>query len=182
MGHIVRNVAILIVIGLVVAKGLSYVTATAINESSSPGTATAAPPGATPKQVANAARNSNRGQSLVIRAAPGGHFLLDALINGVRVRFMVDTGASDVILTSEDARRVGFNKRNLKFNRAYQTANGIVRGAGVTLREVSIDQLSLYDVRASVNEGQMHTSLLGMSFLSRLRGYEVADNELILRW
>lgn len=177
MGHILRNAAILIVIGLVVAKGLSYLTATAIDESSPPGTTAAAP-----KQVASAARATNRGQSLVIRMAANGQFLLYALVNGVRVRFLVDTGASDVTLTSVDARRVGFNARNLKFDQAYHTANGIIRGAVITLREVSIDQLSLYDVRASVNEAPMQISLLGMSFLSRLRGYEVADNELILRW
>jgi aspartyl protease family protein len=175
--NLVRNIVLLVVIGLVVAKGLSYVTANAIDEAGSP------EKGATAVQSAASGRLAKvEGDSIVIPATTSGHFLLDALVNGVRVRFLVDTGASDVTLTPQDARRLGFNERNLKYDRAYQTANGVVRGAAITLREVTIDQRSLYDVKASVNEAPMQISLLGMSFLGRLRGYEVADGALMLRW
>ena len=137
---------------------------------------------AAPGQAAKVRDAKVRGDSLVIPATTNGHFVLEALVNGVRVRFLVDTGASDVTLTPQDARRLGFNARNLKYNKAYQTANGVVRGAAITLREVTVDQLSLYDVKASVNEAPMQISLLGMSFLGRLRGYEVAAGEMMLRW
>lgn len=176
--NLVRNIVLLVVFGFAAAEGLNYVTANALNEAGG----AAAVQTAVPAQVAAARSAKVRGDSVVIPATTNGHFVLDALVNGVRVRFLVDTGASDVTLTPQDARRLGFNSRNLKYDRAYQTANGVVHGAVVTLRDVTVDQLSLYDVKASVNGAPMQISLLGMSFLGRLRGYEVADGELILRW
>ena len=59
---------------------------------------------------------------------------------------------------------------------------GEVRGAPVVLREIRIGQFSLFDVPASVNEAPLRVSLLGMSFLGRLNGYQVEDGQLILRW
>ncbi len=104
------------------------------------------------------------------------------MVNGSPITFLVDTGASDIVLTLADARRLGFIPGNLDFSEQYQTANGEVRGAPVRLRELRIGQYSLYDLEASVNEGPMAVSLLGMSFLQQLRGYQVEDGRLILRW
>ena len=91
-------------------------------------------------------------------------------------------GASEVMLTPDDARRLGFLPARLEFTKKYQTANGEVRGAPVILREMRIGQLTVHDVPATVNESPMGVSLLGMSFLARLRSYEVRDNRLVLRW
>jgi aspartyl protease family protein len=118
----------------------------------------------------------------VVEAGPGGHFVIEVAVNGTPVTFLVDTGASDVVLTIDDARRLGLRPRTLHYSQRFQTANGEVRGAPVTLREVRLGQLRLFDLPASVNQGALGVSLLGMSFLERLRGYEVADGRLILRW
>jgi clan AA aspartic protease (TIGR02281 family) len=118
----------------------------------------------------------------VVRSGPGGHYLLEVVVNGAPITFLVDTGASDIVLTLEDARRVGLDPRTLDYSRRYATANGEVRGAPVVLRELRVGQLRLFDVDASVNEGPLAVSLLGMEFLARLDGYEVQRGRMILRW
>jgi aspartyl protease family protein len=116
----------------------------------------------------------------VIDAGRHGHFLVEAVVNGVPIDFMVDTGASHVVLSLQDARKLGFTQ--LQFTEEFQSANGTVRAAPVELRELRIGQLSLFDLEASVNGGPLPISLLGMSFLQRLSSYEVARGRLILRW
>ena len=69
----------------------------------------------------------------------------------------------------------------LSFDRIFQTVNGTVRGASVKLGQIKIGPIELNDVRASVNGAAMKTSLLGMSFLSRIGGYEVAGDKLVLK-
>jgi clan AA aspartic protease (TIGR02281 family) len=118
----------------------------------------------------------------IIEAGPGGHFLLKAVVNGVPINFMVDTGASHVVLTIPDARRIGFTANDLEFTQEFESANGTVRAAPVKLRELRIGQFSVYGLEASVNGGPLPISLLGMNFLQRLSSYEVADGRLILRW
>lgn len=117
----------------------------------------------------------------IIHAGPHGHFLVEAVVNGVPIDFMIDTGASHVVLTLEDARKLGLSG-NLNFTQRFQSANGVVRAAPVELRELRIGQFQLYDLEASVNGGPLPISLLGMSFLERLRSYEVARGRLTLRW
>jgi clan AA aspartic protease (TIGR02281 family) len=119
---------------------------------------------------------------MVIRAGPHGHFVVDAEVDGTPLSFLIDTGASDIVLSQNDARRLGLEPRTLDYSRTYQTANGVVRAAPVQLRELRLGQLQLYELDASVNERPLPMSLLGMSFLRRLQGYEVADGRLILRW
>ncbi len=119
---------------------------------------------------------------LVLLKGANGHFLVKAHVNGVETRFLVDTGASDVALTKEDAHRIGINAGRLKYTRKYQTANGVIYAAPVTLRDVRIGQLRVQNVEATVSEAPMGISLLGMSFLGELAGYEVRGDRLILRW
>jgi clan AA aspartic protease (TIGR02281 family) len=118
----------------------------------------------------------------VVEAGPGGHYVIEASVNGAPVTFLVDTGASDIVLTVDDARRIGLQPRTLDYSERYATANGEVRGAPVTLRELRIGQLRLFDVAASVNEAPLGISLLGMDFLEQLSSYEVERGRLILRW
>jgi aspartyl protease family protein len=121
------------------------------------------------------------GDALEITAGAHGHFVLEAEIDGTPVRFLVDTGASDVVLSPRDAERLGFKRETLSFTKLYRTANGMVRGAPVRLGRVRVGPILIEDVRASVNGAEMDRSLLGMSFLSRLGGYEVRGDRLILR-
>lgn len=114
-------------------------------------------------------------------ARAGGGFVVDAEVNGTPVRFLVDTGASDVVLSPADARRVGFDMKTLSFDKRYRTANGIVLGAPVLLKRVAIGPVVLEDVRGSVNGADLSHSLLGMSFLERLSSWDVKNGMLTLR-
>jgi aspartyl protease family protein len=118
----------------------------------------------------------------VYRRERDGHFYVDADVNGARIRFLVDTGATFVSLSPDDAQSVGLQVFASDYTARTSTANGVTRVAPVTLRQVELDQLQLFDVRAVVMEKPMPVSLLGMSFLSRLQGYETRNDELILRW
>lgn len=120
------------------------------------------------------------GRTISFQADISGHFMVRAKVNGVSVKFLVDTGASDVVLSAKDAKRVGFNLDKLSFNRPYNTANGQVFGAPVTLREITLGPINVRDVAGSVGGGEMDGSLLGMSFLNSLSGYEVQGNVLTL--
>tara|TARA_R110002124_G_scaffold105164_3_gene255911 strand:- start:47124 stop:47816 length:693 start_codon:yes stop_codon:yes gene_type:complete len=117
---------------------------------------------------------------VVIRAGDHGHFVAEARVNGVAIRFLVDTGASEVVLSPRDAMRLGFDLKSLSFNRIYQTANGTVTGAPVRLDDIRIGPIVVTDVRASVNGAEMKRSLLGMTFLGRLGGYRVDGDVLTL--
>jgi aspartyl protease family protein len=119
---------------------------------------------------------------LVLRAGAHGHFMVDATVNGEPLRFMVDTGASSIYLTPEDAERLGWPPQRLTFSERYGTAAGEVRAAPVTLRSLRIGQLELYDLPASVGEQSSGISLLGMSFLKRLESYQVRGDTLILSY
>jgi aspartyl protease family protein len=123
--------------------------------------------------------SSNR--TLVYRADRRGHFSLTATVNGAPIRVVVDTGASLVALTLDDARAAGIGRSELLFNQVTQTANGRVRFAPVMLREVRIEQLSIENVPAAVIEN-LDQSLLGMSFLKRLKSFEMREGALTISW
>ena len=119
--------------------------------------------------------------SITFRRGPGGHFWIDAQAEGRPVRVLVDTGASGIMLTREDAARIGFAFDTLQFSQVFQTANGVTRGAPVRLRELRIGPWSFYDVPASVNEGALGQSLLGMRLLDQLGSLEISNDTLTLR-
>jgi aspartyl protease family protein len=121
---------------------------------------------------------------LSYRAARGGQFIVEAVVNGARVRFLVDTGAYVVVLTPEDARAAGLSPATLRYSEKLSTAHGTARGATTTLHEIRLDQLTLDEVPAVVveQEGSLPISLLGMSFLKRLNGYSIRDGVLTIEW
>jgi aspartyl protease family protein len=135
-----------------------------------------AAPSAMPARAAAPASNT-----IVYTANERGHVIVEAAVNGTPVRMLVDTGATLVALTPEDARAAGIDPGGLAFTRSVNTANGTARMAPVTLREIRIDQLSVYDVPAAVLEN-LNISLLGMSFLGRLQSYEMRDRKLTIMW
>jgi aspartyl protease family protein len=118
-------------------------------------------------------------QRLVYFADRRGHFVLDVTVNGAPLHMLVDTGATFVALTPQDARAAGFAIRDLAFVGAARTAGGTVRVAPITLSEVSVDQRTIFDVKAAVIES-LNMSLLGMSFLDRLKAYEMHDGKLYI--
>jgi aspartyl protease family protein len=119
--------------------------------------------------------------TLAYRADQRGHVTLEAAVNGAPTRFLVDTGASFVALTSGDAAAAGLSRSRLSFSASVSTANGVARAAPVRLREVRIGQLALSEVQAMVIEN-LGVSLLGQSFLKRLDGYEMRDGVLTITW
>lgn len=109
-----------------------------------------------------------------------GHFYIQGKVNGVDIRFLADTGASDIVLTPKAAERLGFDTDRLSFDRIYQTANGTGRGATVQLNEIRIGEFRLKNIQVSVNKAPMRNSLLGMRFFNRLKGYTVKNGILTL--
>jgi aspartyl protease family protein len=110
-----------------------------------------------------------------------GHYWAEADVNGRRVRFLVDTGASAVALTIADAKRLGFEPEKLDYNYQVTTASGPARAAAVKLGRVSVSGASVTDVDALVIEKGLDTSLLGMTYLGRLSRFEATRTALILR-
>lgn len=109
------------------------------------------------------------------------HFHLTLEVNGQNVRFIVDTGASDIVLTQEDAEAVGIDLDTLAYLGRASTANGTVATASVVLDSVVLGDLENRDVRASVNGGEMFGSLLGMSYLNRFSEISIRGDRLILK-
>jgi aspartyl protease family protein len=110
-----------------------------------------------------------------------GHFKAHGRIDGRQVSFMVDTGASVIALTEREADRLGIRPSRGAFTSSVQTANGVVRAAPVTLSSVDIGGLVVRDVRALVVPGSgLGENLLGLSYLTRLKRFEYANNKLVL--
>ncbi|OAN98082.1 retropepsin-like aspartic protease family protein [Sulfitobacter geojensis] len=117
---------------------------------------------------------------IVVPRARDGHYYLTAQVNDAAVRFVVDTGATDMVLTQADAKRAGLDPETLAYLGRANTANGEVRTAFVRLEQVQLGEIVDRDVAAVVNEGQMEQSLLGMGYLQRWGRIEIAGGELIL--
>jgi aspartyl protease family protein len=161
-GTALRNMAIWVAIGLVLVLG--YSLKDQIGGALMPSAGTEGASG-----------------EMIFQRASDGHFHVEADVDGQLIRFLVDTGASDVVLTQSDAERLGFDTASLDYTQIYSTANGTVYGAPVRLGSMIVGSIRIDDVKASVNSGEMDGSLLGMSFLSRLSGFTVEGDRLILR-
>jgi aspartyl protease family protein len=123
-----------------------------------------------------------RGRNVEIARTNAGDFAVTAQINGASVAMVLDTGASSVVLTREDAKAAGLPLEVLAYTTSIDTANGRSRAAPVTLDRVAIGGLVEHSVEALVAQpGQLRMSLLGMSFLNRLRSWEVRGDRLLLR-
>lgn len=117
-----------------------------------------------------------------LKANSSGHFVTKAAINGTNIMVLVDTGATAVALSYEDARNAGLRPGNLDFNTPVATANGVANAARVKIGRIAVDGIEVDDVDGLVlPEGALRGTLLGMSFLSRLRSFRVEDGILYLR-
>ncbi|CAN5395667.1 TIGR02281 family clan AA aspartic protease [soil metagenome] len=137
--------------------------------------------------VAHAEGQASRGQApaggqaaQVLKAADG-HYWAEANIDGRAVHVLVDTGASVVALTREDALRLGLQLSPEDFDRTVQTAAGPARAAAVELASVSIAGAEVKAVDALVVEQGLAQSLLGMSYLGRLSAFEATPTGITLR-
>jgi aspartyl protease family protein len=134
------------------------------------------------KSPAVSAASKPADRTVEIRAASNGHFHTTAYVNGRPVDVMVDTGATIVALTWEDARRAGVFVMDQDFRHKVSTANGTARVAAVTLDRVSIGDITVRNVQAAVAEpGKLQTTLLGMTFLGELSRTEMTRGMLVLQ-
>ncbi len=129
-----------------------------------------------------------QGQAATVQPIPraaDGHFWADGTASSdrgrARVHFLVDTGASTVALTADDARNLGLLPEQLIYNRPVFTAQGQVRAAPVTLSRIEVGGVVVREVKALVLKDGPRTSLLGMSYLGRLSRIEATPDALILR-
>lgn len=116
--------------------------------------------------------------SIAYTAEADGHYHVYAAIDGSSVRFMVDSGATDIVLSPDDARMLGMQPDQLNYTLEAQTANGVVRGAPIRLRTLKVGPIVMHDVPATVNEAEMPVSLLGMEFLRRLKSWGVRNGRM----
>lgn len=120
------------------------------------------------------------GDRIELPRARDGHYYLTAEVNGRDLRFVVDTGASEIVLSREDANAIGIDPNTLIFTGRATTANGSVATAPVRLKTLTVGGITDTSVRAWVNNGQMDISLLGMSYLERFDRIEIVGGALIL--
>lgn len=118
--------------------------------------------------------------SAAIAKASDGHYWAEGRVNGAKVRFLVDTGATAVALTAEDARRLGLEPEKLNFTYKVVTAGGEARAAAVKLASVSVAGAEIDNVDAMVIDRGLDTSLLGMTYLGRLASFQATRESLIL--
>ncbi|WP_047455312.1 TIGR02281 family clan AA aspartic protease [Rhizobium rhizogenes] len=125
---------------------------------------------------------SEGGQEVILHKLSNGHFQAQVMINGQPIDMLVDTGASSIALSREDAERVGIIPENLTYSMTMITANGRAKAAPVELGAVAIGPIVRRDVEATVaEEGKLDQSLLGMSFLETLGSMQMQTDELRLR-
>jgi aspartyl protease family protein len=141
----------------------------------------AAPDTAMPVTVGQSQPVQYAGRTVTIPRDRRGHFQTDGRIEGQRINFMVDTGASMIALTENDAARIGVRPSRNDYNATVTTANGKVKAARVTLDSVDVGGLVVRDVDAMVlPDGVLSENLLGLSYLSKLKRFEFANGQMVL--
>lgn len=118
--------------------------------------------------------------SVTIPVSRNGHYNLRLSINSVLVDFVVDTGATDIVLSQSDAKRIGIDIDTLSFTGRASTANGVVETARINLDTIEIANIVDRDVSAVVNKGKLFGSLLGMGYLQRWGRIEIENGILSL--
>lgn len=129
-----------------------------------------------------ASADAKANPTVTLTSNSAGHFTARGMINGSHVDFLVDTGATIVFIGREEARHVGINLNKLSYDHTALTAAGKTKFARVFLDEVSIGNIKVRNVEAAVAEsGEVVNNLLGMTFLSRIKGFEFTGGRLIMR-
>ena len=168
------------IIALAVASALAAAQAVSVLDARSQAAVASAEQAQAPAAPAEPGPAATGGAASLVKAADG-HFWAEAQVNGKRVRFLVDTGATTVALTAADATRLGLDMDELVFDRPVNTASGQVHAAQVELDYVSVAGARVEKVQALVLERGLTSSLLGMSYLGRLSRFEATPTALILR-
>ena len=123
---------------------------------------------------------SQEGGQIIIPKQRDGHFHLKLTINGKMVKFLVDTGASEIVLNKNDAELLGFDTDKLDYWAYANTANGKVRLAPIRLDTISLGGYKDRNVKATINKAPMSFSLLGMRYLNKFGSIEIKNSQMIL--
>ncbi len=121
------------------------------------------------------------GREIIVPQQDNGGFYVMAKVNGQPVRFLVDTGSSDTVLSPSDAHRLGLDSPGQTFSRMAETANGTGYGAPITAASLSVGSIEITQMPMVINQAPMSMSLLGMSFLGRLDSFQVRERRLYLK-
>ena len=174
MRKIIVFAAIMISVGLSMAQ-----TASRMASTPAAATSNSTAPSVVAQSRTTVAQSNSR--SVSIPRDPRGHFLTDGRINGQRVDFMVDTGASVVALNERTAARFGLRPIPSEYNAAVSTANGTIRAARTRIAMVELGGIVVRDVEAMVlPDTALSENLLGLSFLSKLKRYEYSNGKMVL--
>jgi len=166
----------LMILAAVLAGLGTYMAQMADKMSVAPASASASPTKVSEQTVARAS-----GRSVDIPRDARGHFLTDGRIDGQRVNFMIDTGASMVALNEKSAARFGLRPSRSDYNATVTTANGTIKAARTRLAMIELGGLVVRDVEAVVLPDEaLSENLLGLSFLSKLTRFEYANGRLLL--
>ena len=169
----IRSVITFAAIALVAALIVPRLAAQ-MNERPAPRMVAARPAAAVEPAASNA-------DSVEVPRDSGGRFRVEGRIEGHSLEFTVDTGASIVALTADDAAQLGIHPANGDFRVLIKTANGVVRAAPTTLDTIEIGDIMVHDVAAVVMpDGALSDNLLGMSFLSRLHHFDYSAGKMVL--
>jgi len=173
----------LMAVGLVGAVSAAIAAQTVISYSRGPDGSDLRRAQSVQAQAADAATSpaAAEGAPAQVLKAADGHYWAEANVNGHEVKFLVDTGASAVSLTTVDAQRLGIDPASLDYSAKVITAGGPARAAKVKLDTVSVAGAQVRDVDALVIESGLQTSLLGMTYLGRLSQFEATQTSMILR-
>jgi aspartyl protease family protein len=134
--------------------------------------------GITNRSVSKIQSTAPGGRDIIISKAPDGLFYMSGMINGTAVRFLIDTGANMVILTSNDARRLGLASSTSRMNGKIETAGGQSQMGRVSLDAVDVAGHHIESVEAAVMPDGLRVSLLGQNLLSKLGQISIAGDEL----
>jgi aspartyl protease family protein len=166
---------------VIVFAALALIAAVVVPRYAGRTVAPPAPAAATPQPAAASAAEAVDSRSVIVPRDARGQFQVEARVDGRRLSFMVDTGASVVALTAADAASLGLHPTQREFIAEVRTANGTVRAAPVTLDTVEVGDLAVHNVAALVlPDAALSDNLLGLSFLSRLRRFEYSGGKLVL--
>lgn len=119
---------------------------------------------------------------MTIGASEGGGFYVEGKINDAPALFLVDTGATDIVLSPADAKRAGIDLAGLSYSQPFGSAHGVGWGASAHVSRLVVGPIELHDVAVSIDKSPMDSSLLGLAFLKRLESFEVRGGRLMLRW
>ena len=121
-------------------------------------------------------------REMTLTAQPDGMYYVRALVNNTPIKFIIDTGSDDIVLTRKDAQRAGVDVSKLQYSEDYDAATGSGVEADTTVNRLSVGPATFSNVDVSVSEDSNGASLLGMTFLHRLKSVEMSGDHLYLRW